>query len=141
MSKTAIKVLAALAAVVVALIGIRYNNQFKRISQVEIGSTPIQLGTINRVVFTNKTSSKIDFLLRCYVNTHEEGRIFPMEKMVLLPNESREFDVHPEFSPGNLPPMIANMTCTGIWQGPFGIERKAWRAHWQYGRPTAKVYL
>jgi len=60
---------------------------------------------------------------------------------LLLPDESREFDVHPDLSPGNLPSALANKTCTALWQGPFGIERRAWRAHWQYARPTGRVSL
>jgi hypothetical protein len=135
--------LAIIATIVVvsAALGIHYYKQFKRVQGVEVGTTSLQLGIVNRVVFTNQSSSNVEFLLRCYNNTHEEGRIFPSTKIVITAREAIEFDVYPDLQANNLPPAIANRTCTAVWQGPFGYERRAWRAHWQYFRPTAKVTL
>jgi hypothetical protein len=135
-----IAIIAAVAILTVAL-GVRYARQFKRVQAVEVGTTPLQLGTISRIVLTNNSTSKVEFLFRCYNNTHEEGRTFPSKTIALAPSETRDFDVYPELQPTNLPTAIGNRTCTAVWKGPFGYERRAWRAHWQYFRATAKVAL
>jgi hypothetical protein len=121
--------------------GIHYYNQFKRVQRIEVGTTNLEIGTISRITLTNQSSSKVEFVLRCYNNTHEEGRVFPTERIVITTREMLEFEVYPDLQPSRLPPAIANRTCTAFWQGPFGYERRAWRAHWQYFRQTAKVTL
>ena len=89
-------VLSATIIVVSVGLGVHYYTQFKRVQRVEVGSTLLQLGNIQRVVFTNQSGSKVEFLLRCYNNTHEEGRIFPSSKIALSPREVIEFEVYPE---------------------------------------------
>lgn len=135
------RILIGLLLLAGAGLGLRWARQFTRVQQVQVGHTPLQLGTVNRITLTNPASSKVEFLLRCYVNTHEEGPVAPTEKIVLQPQETREFDVHPELTPAKLPVAIANKSCTAVWQGPFGLERRAWWAHWQYFRPTRKIEL
>jgi hypothetical protein len=124
--------------VVLAAAAAFFNQQFSRVKQVEVGNTALQLGVVNRIVLTNKASGKAEFLLRCYLNSHEEGMASLVVTIKLAPNESQEVDVYPDLSPGNLPRAIANKTCVAFWKGPLGIQRRAWRANWQYFRATWK---
>lgn len=138
MNRRAATILLVLLAALAAVLAFRWNQQFKRVEQVGVGTTPIQLGTLSRMTLTNPSSSPVALELRCHMNTHEEGRAAPAEKLVLQAQETREFDVYPEHAAGNLPPAIANKTCTALWHGPFGWELRAWRVMWQYARPPSK---
>lgn len=141
MSRRATIALLIALAVLAAVLGFRWQQQFKRLQQVAIGTTPIQLGTISRMTLSNPSSSKVEWELRCYVNTHEQGQPAPAERLTLLPQETREFDLYPEHAADKLPVAIANKTCTALWRGPFGWERRAWRVMWQYARPPSKQLL
>lgn len=137
---TKLKTVAVIGLILLAptFLIVRYMNDFSRLKRVEIGSTPVQLGAISKVVFTNNLSSKVEFVLRCYFNARSEGKVLLSNIIVLPPNASVEFDVNPELSGRNLPRMIANKSCKAVWRGPFGIERSAWWVRWQYGRPADK---
>lgn len=134
-------VLLVLLAAVAAVLGIRWNQQFKRLAQVDVGATPVQLGTLNRMTLTNPSSSRVEFELRCYIGLHGRGAAAPVERLVLMPQERREFQVYPEHASGDLPRMLPNKNCAAVWQGPFGWEHLAWRAIWQYSKPPYKEAL
>jgi hypothetical protein len=126
----------ALAAM---LLVFRYVNDFSRLKRVEVGNTPIQPGTISKIVFTNNQSSKVEFMLRCHFKVRSDGKALFAEAISLPPNGSVEFDVNPDLADRELPRMIANKACEAIWQGPFGIKRSAWWVSWEFGRPARKV--
>ena len=130
--------LLVLMAVLAAVLGFRWNQQFKRVERVVVGATPVELGTLNRMTLTNPSSSRVEFELRCFIGPREGGAAAPAEKLVLLPQETREFQVYPEHADGNLPRILPNKNCAAVWKGPFGWERLAWRAIWQYSKPPYK---
>ena len=83
----------------------------------------------------------MEFDLRCLVGPRKGGAAAPVEQLVLMPQEAREFQVYPEHASGQLPQMLPNKNCLAVWKGPFGWERRAWRAHWQYAKPPYKQAL
>jgi hypothetical protein len=139
MTKTKTLTLFGLVVSVVAFVIALHIKDFSRLKKVEIGNTPIQLGTLSKIVFTNNQSSKVDFLLRCHFKVRSDGKALFSENVSLAPKSSVEFDVNPGLPVGELPRMIANKSCEAVWRGPFGIERSAWWVSWQYGRPAYKV--
>jgi hypothetical protein len=128
-----------LLLLVPAILIVRYMNDFSRLKDVEVGSTPVQPGTISKLVFTNKRSSKVDFVLRCHFKVRSGGAPLFSGVVVLPPNATVEFDVNPDLAGRALPGIIANKSCEAVWQGPFGIERSAWWVSWQYGKPAYKT--
>lgn len=134
-------VLLVLLAAVATVLGLRWNQQFKRVQQVELGATPFELGTLNRMTLQNTSSSRVELELRCFVGPRDGRNPSPVEKLVLLPQETREFQVYAEHANGNLPRMLPVKHCLAVWQGPFGWERTAWRVIWLYSKPPQKQVL
>lgn len=132
------KVLAALGliTVVAASVVLHYRSEFSRLKQVGIGSTPHQPGSLEKLVFKNNSSSKIEFLLRCH-HKARDGEILFSRAIVLPPNASVEFGVHPEHA-DQLPRIVRDKSCEAIWRGPLGIERSAWWANWRYRKSAHK---
>jgi len=139
MTKTKIFALVGMSLLIPALFVIRYINEFSRIKTVEIGNTPIELGTVSKVVLTNTQTKKAEFVLQCYFKVRSDGKPLFIQRVSIPPNGSIDFDVNPELLGKELPRMIAHKACEAIWQGPFGIERSAWWVSWQYSKPARKV--
>ncbi len=114
-------------------------KDFSRVKQVEIANTPIEPGTISKVLFTNTASKKVDFIVNCHFKVRADGKPLFVGNISLPPNGSLEFDVNPELSGRELPRIIASKACEGVWQGPFGMKRSVWWVSWEYGRPAHKV--
>jgi hypothetical protein len=136
MTKAKTVAVIGLVLLVPAFLIVRYMNDFSRLKRVEIGSTPVQPGAISKLVFTNKASSKVEFVLRCHFKVRSGGPPLFSQVVVLPPNGSVEFDVNPDLAGRELPRIIANKSCEAVWRGPFGIERSAWWVSWQYGKPA-----
>ncbi|MFC5499303.1 SURF1 family cytochrome oxidase biogenesis protein [Caenimonas terrae] len=126
------KVLAVLgiAAVAAASMVVRYQNEFSRLQQVEVGSTPLQPGSLGQLVFRNDSASRIAMLLHCHDKVRAGGKPLFSGAVVLPPNASVQFDVNPEYA-GRVPPIIREKSCEAVWRGPFGIERSAWWVTWR----------
>ncbi len=139
MPKTKTFVIFGIAVLTAATVIFRYMNDFSRLKKVEIGTTPIALGTISNVVLTNNQSSKVDFTLHCYPKVRSGGKEYFAENIHIPPNGSVEFNANPELSGLELPRMIPNKACEAVWHGPLGIRRSAWWLSWQYFKAPHKV--
>lgn len=125
---------AALAVVVCVSVVVHFLNDFARVQNAQVGNTPLERGTLSRFVFTNNSSKKIAFQLRCprpfnQVLSHS---------VVLLPRATEEFDPNPELAGRELPRMIASQSCEATWNGPLGLSCRAWRVSWAYHSPVRK---
>ena len=139
MSKTKTLSLLGILLLTIALFAARYMKDIARVQGVEAGNTPLQLGTIQKLVFTNNQSSKVQCMLYCHFKVRSDGKALFSETVTIQPNSSIEFDVNPELSGRELPGIIANKACEAIWHGPFGLKRSAWWVTWEYGQPARKV--
>lgn len=138
MNRRAATILLVLLAALAAVLGFRWNQQFKRVQQIVVGTTPIQLGTLNRMTLTNPSSSPVQLELRCNVGPREVSPAAPGVKLVLQPQETSEFQVYPEHAQGQLPAILPNKACTALWHGPLGWDRRAWQVQWEYARQPHK---
>lgn len=130
-------ILAGVAVVAGVSFVIHDLNDFARVQNAEIGNTPIERGTLSRVVITNNSAQKIAFKLRCDYKVQPRGEQFS-RFVVLQPRASVEVDVHPELDGLELPRIIPSKACEATWHGPFGIACRAWSARWEYGKRTHK---
>ena len=139
MSKTKILALIGILLLALALFSVKHMKDFARVKDVEIGSTPLQPGNVQKIIFTNNQSSRVRFTLDCHFKVRSDGKVLFSETITLLPNSSMEFDVNPELSGRELPRIVANKACEAIWHGPFGMKRSAWWVSWEYGKLAHKV--
>lgn len=130
-------ILLVLAVLAAAFVALRYVNDFSRVKRIAVGDTPLQLGTLNKVVLRNPSSSQVEFRMRCHQKLGD-GRPLFSQVVVVPARASVEFDVNPEYAGREPPPMIANKGCEATWRDPFGKERSAWEIRWEYGQRTHK---
>jgi hypothetical protein len=130
------------ALVLILLVGLsvllHYRNDFARLQRVEIEGTPVEPGTLGKIVLRNTSSSRIEFPLRCYFKQGSDGKPLFSEVVVLRPHDSVEFDLNPEHAGRELPRMVANKACEATWRGPFGMVHSAWWVRWEFRKPPRK---
>lgn len=112
-------------------------NDFARVQNAEVGSTPFERGKISKVVVTNNTAKNIAFRLRCDHKVRPRGELLS-RNMLLQPRTFAEIDVNPELAGEPLPAMIADKSCEATWYGPLGTTCRAWTLRWTYAKPTRK---
>jgi hypothetical protein len=139
MTKSKTLLLTSIILMVVGFFTLRYMRDFTRVKNIEVGSTPFEPGIASKVVFTNTSSSKVEFLVECYGKIKAGGNPIFTTTISMPPKQSIEFDVNPELAGRELPRIIGNKGCEALWRGPFQIKRSAWWLHWEYSKPTYKV--